>query len=54
MRSLAVADRHGWPRHVANQTCYSLIGRDYEQELMPLGIDQGGGAMAGARWAGAG
>ena len=45
MKSLAVADRYGWPRHVANQTYYSLIGRDYEWELMPLGLDQGVGAV---------
>jgi aryl-alcohol dehydrogenase-like predicted oxidoreductase len=45
MKSLAVSDRHGWSRYVANQTYYSLIGRDYEQELMPLGIDQGVGAV---------
>ncbi len=40
MKSLAISDRYGWARHVANQTYYSLIGRDYEWELMPLGIDQ--------------
>jgi aryl-alcohol dehydrogenase-like predicted oxidoreductase len=45
MKSLATADRHGWPRYVANQTYYSLIGRDYEWELMPLGLDQGVGAV---------
>jgi aryl-alcohol dehydrogenase-like predicted oxidoreductase len=45
MKSLAVADRHGWPRYVANQTYYSLIGRDYEWELMPLGLDQGVSAV---------
>jgi aryl-alcohol dehydrogenase-like predicted oxidoreductase len=45
MKSLAAADRHGWPRYVANQTYYSLIGRDYEWELMPLGLDQGLGAV---------
>lgn len=45
MKSLAVSDRHGWSRYVANQTYYSLIGRDYEWELMPLGIDQGVGAV---------
>ncbi|WP_186397662.1 aldo/keto reductase [Stappia sp. TSB10GB4] len=45
MKSLAVADRHGWPRYVANQVYYSLIGRDYEWELMPLGEDQGLGAL---------
>ncbi|MCL6706864.1 aldo/keto reductase [Pseudomonas sp. R2.Fl] len=45
MKSLAVADRHGWPRYVANQAYYSLIGRDYEWDLMPLGRDQGIGAL---------
>lgn len=45
MKSLAVADRHGWPRHVAHQVYYSLAGRDYEWELMPLGRDQGVGAL---------
>jgi aryl-alcohol dehydrogenase-like predicted oxidoreductase len=45
MKALAVADKYGYPRYVANQTYYSLIGRDYEWELMPLGIDQGIGAV---------
>ncbi len=45
MKSLATSDRHGWSRYVANQTYYSLIGRDYEWELMPLGLDQGVGAV---------
>jgi len=45
MKSQAVADRHGYSRYVANQTYYSLIGRDYEWELMPLGLDQGVGAL---------
>lgn len=45
MKSLAVADRHGYPRYVANQVYYSLAGRDYEWELMPLGLDQGVGAL---------
>ena len=45
MKSLAAADRYGYPRYVANQTYYSLIGRDYEWELMPLGLDQGLGAV---------
>jgi aryl-alcohol dehydrogenase-like predicted oxidoreductase len=45
MKSLAVADRYGYPRYIANQTYYSLIGRDYEWELMPLGLDQGVGAV---------
>lgn len=45
MKSLAAADRYGYTRYVANQTYYSLIGRDYEWELMPLGLDQGVGAV---------
>jgi aryl-alcohol dehydrogenase-like predicted oxidoreductase len=45
MKSLAASDRYGLARHVANQTYYSLIGRDYEWELMPLGLDQGVGAV---------
>jgi aryl-alcohol dehydrogenase-like predicted oxidoreductase len=45
MKSQAAADRHGYTRYVANQTYYSLIGRDYEWELMPLGQDQGVGAV---------
>ncbi len=44
MKSLAVADRYGYTRYIANQTYYSLVGRDYEWELMPLGQDQGLGA----------
>jgi aryl-alcohol dehydrogenase-like predicted oxidoreductase len=45
MKSLAASDRLGLQRYVANQTYYSLIGRDYEYELMPLGLDQGIGAI---------
>jgi aryl-alcohol dehydrogenase-like predicted oxidoreductase len=45
MKSQAAADAHGYSRFVANQTYYSLIGRDYEWELMPLGLDQGVGAV---------
>jgi aryl-alcohol dehydrogenase-like predicted oxidoreductase len=45
MKSLAAADRYGYPRYVAHQAYYSLVGRDYEWELMPLGLDQGVGAV---------
>ncbi|CAM5213791.1 aldo/keto reductase [Bosea thiooxidans] len=45
MKSLAAAERHGWPRYAAHQVYYSLVGRDYEWELMPLGLDQGVGAL---------
>ncbi len=45
MKSLAVSDRLGLVRHVAHQAYYSLVGRDYERELLPLGLDQGVGAV---------
>ncbi len=45
MKSLAAADRYGLPRYVAHQAYYSLVGRDYEWELMPLGLDQGVGCV---------
>ena len=45
MKSLGIAERHGWPRYVAHQVYYSLVGRDYESELMPLALDQGVGAL---------
>ncbi|WP_306363028.1 aldo/keto reductase [Nocardia sp. CC227C] len=45
MKSLAAADRHGFPRYVAHQVYYSLVGRDYEWELMPLAQDEGVGAV---------
>ncbi|WP_277980011.1 aldo/keto reductase [Sphingomonas phyllosphaerae] len=45
MKAQGIADRHGWPRLVAHQVYYSLIGRAYEWELMPLAQDQGVGAL---------
>ena len=45
MKSLDVSDRYGWARYVGHQVYYSLIGREYEWELMPLGEDQGVGAL---------
>jgi aryl-alcohol dehydrogenase-like predicted oxidoreductase len=40
MKSLAISDRYGWTKYVAHQAYYSLIGREFEWELMPLGLDQ--------------
>ncbi len=40
MKSLSVSERYGWARYVAHQVYYSLVGREYEWELMPLGLDQ--------------
>ncbi|MDG4561472.1 MAG: aldo/keto reductase [Candidatus Competibacter sp.] len=45
MKSLAVAERYGWTRYVAHQAYYSLVGREYEWELMPLALDQGVGCV---------
>ena len=45
MKSLAVADKYGYARYVAHQAYYSLIGREYEWELMSLGLDQKVGAV---------
>ena len=45
MKSLSVSDRYGWSRYVSHQVYYSLVGREYEWELMPLGHDQGVGAL---------
>jgi aryl-alcohol dehydrogenase-like predicted oxidoreductase len=45
MKSLAVANKYGFPRYVAHQVYYSLVGRDYQWELMPLGLDQRVGAL---------
>jgi aryl-alcohol dehydrogenase-like predicted oxidoreductase len=45
MKSLAVADKYGYSRYVAHQAYYSLVGRHYEWELMPLALDQKVGAV---------
>ena len=45
MKSLSLADKNHRPRYVAHQVYYSHVGRDYEWELMPLGIEEGVGAI---------
>jgi aryl-alcohol dehydrogenase-like predicted oxidoreductase len=45
MKALAVSSHYGLARYVAHQAYYSLIGRDYEWELMPLALDQKVGAV---------
>jgi aryl-alcohol dehydrogenase-like predicted oxidoreductase len=45
MKSLSVSERYGWAKYVGHQVYYSLVGRDYEWELMPLAVDQGVGAL---------
>lgn len=45
MKSLAISEKHSLARHVAHQAYYSLVGRDFEWELMPLALDQGVGTV---------
>ncbi|BBD96968.1 aldo/keto reductase [Sphingobium amiense] len=45
MKSVAISDRHGYPRYVAHQVCYSLLSREYEFELQQVAEDQGVGAV---------
>jgi aryl-alcohol dehydrogenase-like predicted oxidoreductase len=45
MKSLSVSERYGWSKFVAHQAYYSLLDRDFEWELMPLGIDQNIGTI---------
>ena len=45
MKSLSVSERYGWSRYVAHQAYYSLLRREFEWELMPLGVDQGVGTI---------
>jgi aryl-alcohol dehydrogenase-like predicted oxidoreductase len=52
MKSLSVSERHGWSRYIAHQAYYSLVGRELEWELMPLGLDQGVGTMVWSPLAG--
>lgn len=46
MKSLSISERNGWERYIAYQGYYSLIGREYEWELMPLLLDQGVGDLS--------
>jgi aryl-alcohol dehydrogenase-like predicted oxidoreductase len=52
MKSLAISEKHGWVRYVAHQAYYSLIGREYEWELMPLALDQKVGTLVWSPLAG--
>jgi aryl-alcohol dehydrogenase-like predicted oxidoreductase len=52
MKSLAVSDRYGWTRYAGHQAYYSLIGREYEWELMPLALDQKIGTLVWSPLAG--
>jgi len=45
MKSLAISERYGWSRYIGHQVYYSLVGREYEWELMPLGLEEKVGAL---------
>jgi aryl-alcohol dehydrogenase-like predicted oxidoreductase len=45
MKSLAISEQRGLARYIAHQAYYSLLGREYEWELMPLALDQGVGTV---------
>lgn len=45
MKSLSISEKYGWSRYVAHQVYYSLVGREYESELLPLAVDQKVGAL---------
>jgi aryl-alcohol dehydrogenase-like predicted oxidoreductase len=53
MKMLALADRHSLPRPVTHQVYYTLTDREFEWELMPLGLDQNVGTMVWSPLAGA-
>ncbi|HXB68725.1 MAG TPA: aldo/keto reductase [Candidatus Acidoferrales bacterium] len=44
-KSLAISARYGWTRYAGHQVYYSLVGRDYEWELMPQAATEGIGAL---------
>jgi aryl-alcohol dehydrogenase-like predicted oxidoreductase len=52
MKSLSISEKRGWSKYIAHQAYYSLLNRDYEWELMPLGIDQKVGALVWSPLAG--
>lgn len=45
MKSLGIAEKYGWNKYVGHQVYYSLSNREYEWELMPLGLDQNVGSL---------
>ena len=45
MRALATSDRLGLTRYVSQQIQYSLLQRSAENELLPLGVHEGVGAL---------
>ena len=52
MKALAIADAAHWQRFVSQQSYYSLLNREMEYELIPLGHDQGIGMLVWSPLAG--
>ncbi|MDB5021170.1 MAG: aldo/keto reductase [Pedobacter sp.] len=52
MKSLSISERYGWAKYIAHQAYYTLISREFEWELMPLGIDQNIGTIVWSPLAG--
>ncbi len=52
MKSLSVSEQYGWTKPVAHQAYYSLLNRDFQWELMAVGIDQGVGTIVWSPLAG--
>ena len=46
MKALAASARHTFPRYITQQVNYSLVAREVEHEMVPMGLDQGVGLMA--------
>ncbi|WP_432973816.1 aldo/keto reductase [Dactylosporangium sp. CA-233914] len=52
VKTQAVAEALGAERIVSQQCYYSLVGRDFELDLMPVGLDQGVGTLVWSPLAG--
>jgi aryl-alcohol dehydrogenase-like predicted oxidoreductase len=53
MKMMSLAEKHSLPKPVTHQVYYSLTDRDFEWELMPLGLDQDIGTLVWSPLAGA-
>jgi aryl-alcohol dehydrogenase-like predicted oxidoreductase len=52
MKALSISEKYGLARYVGHQAYYSLVGREYEWELMPLALDQNVGTLVWSPLAG--
>lgn len=44
-KAVGISQRHDWPKFIASQMYYSLVGRDIEHEVLPFARDAGIGTM---------